>query len=293
MGCFSTRTLDESENHIKDNNKKKDINQNNNQKQKNDIASDLNISEDLGDKKRKEEEKKLFINIHIIKKNLEAKNVNSQEIKNEMNKLFDILLKEKKEDFNKDEMIEKVLNIFIDYLKPINNQNIKNIKSVLISLYEKAKSLKDFSQDIAEFLDNICDYWKLKEEDENKIVDYLIKKLGENKNIQNVKDEISNNFKKNNFIINYEDFNQIIKKNNINLDVLELEYLLYKMKCGISLDEDLLLDSLNIKVFLDFLEKIGQNDNLNNNSFEIGSYFLKDSVLSNNVEKIGITFKNP
>ena len=293
MGCFSTRTLDESENHIKDNNKKKDINQNNNQKQKNDIASDLNISEDLGDKKRKEEEKKLFINIHIIKKNLEAKNVNSQEIKNEMNKLFDILLKEKKEDFNKDEMIEKVLNIFIDYLKPINNQNIKNIKSVLISLYEKAKSLKDFSQDIAEFLDNICDYWKLKEEDENKIVDYLIKKLGENKNIQNVKDEISNNFKKNNFIINYKDFNQIIKKNNINLDVLELEYLLYKMKCGISLDEDLLLDSLNIKVFLDFLEKIGQNDNLNNNSFEIGSYFLKDSVLSNNVEKIGITFKNP
>ena len=293
MGCFSTRTLDESENHIKDNNKKKDINQNNNQKQKNDIASDLNISEDLGDKKRKEEEKKLFINIHIIKKNLEAKNVNSQEIKNEMNKLFDILLKEKKEDFNKDEMIEKVLNIFIDYLKPINNQNIKNIKSVLISLYEKAKSLKDFSQDIAEFLDNICDYWKLKEEDENKIVDYLIKKLGENKNIQNVKDEINNNFKKNNFIINYEDFNQIIKKNNINLDVLELEYLLYKMKCGISLDEDLLLDSLNIKVFLDFLEKIGQNDNLNNNSFEIGSYFLKDSVLSNNVEKIGITFKNP
>ena len=293
MGCFSTRTLDESENHIKDNNKKKDINQNNNQKQKNDIASDLNISEDLGDKKRKEEEKKLFINIHIIKKNLEAKNVNSQEIKNEMNKLFDILLKEKKEDFNKDEMIEKVLNIFIDYLKPINNQNIKNIKSVLISLYEKAKSLKDFSQDIAEFLDNICDYWKLKEEDENKIVDYLIKKLGENKNIQNVKDEININFKKNNFIINYEDFNQIIKKNNINLDVLELEYLLYKMKCGISLDEDLLLDSLNIKVFLDFLEKIGQNDNLNNNSFEIGSYFLKDSVLSNNVEKIGITFKNP
>lgn len=293
MGCFSTRTLDESENHIKDNNKKKDINQNNNQKQKNDIASDLNISEDLGDKKRKEEEKKLFINIHIIKKNLEAKNVNSQEIKNEMNKLFDILLNEKKEDFNKDEMIEKVLNIFIDYLKPINNQNIKNIKSVLISLYEKAKSLKDFSQDIAEFLDNICDYWKLKEEDENKIVDYLIKKLGENKNIQNVKDEININFKKNNFIINYEDFNQIIKKNNINLDVLELEYLLYKMKCGISLDEDLLLDSLNIKVFLDFLEKIGQNDNLNNNSFEIGSYFLKDSVLSNNVEKIGITFKNP
>ena len=293
MGCFSTRTLDESENHIKDNNKKKDINQNNNQKKKNDIASELNISEDLGDKKRKEEEKKLFINIHIIKKNLEAKNVNSQEIKNEMNKLFDILLKEKKEDFNKDEMIEKVLNIFIDYLKPINNQNIKNIKSVLISLYEKAKSLKDFSQDIAEFLDNICDYWKLKEEDENKIVDYLIKKLGENKNIQNVKDEINNNFKKNNFIINYEDFNQIIKKNNINLDVLELEYLLYKMKCGISLDEDLLLDSLNIKVFLDFLEKIGQNDNLNNNSFEIGSYFLKDSVLSNNVEKIGITFKNP
>ena len=200
MGCFSTRTLDESENHIKDNNKKKDINQNNNQKQKNDIASDLNISEDLGDKKRKEEEKKLYKNIYIIKKNLEAKNVNSQEIKNEMNKLFDILLKEKKEDFNKDEMIEKVLNILIDYLKPITNKNIKNIKSVLISLYEKAKSLKDFSQDIAEFLDNICDYWKLKEEDENKIVDYLIKKLGENKNIQNVKDEINNNFKKNNFM---------------------------------------------------------------------------------------------
>ena len=128
MGCFTANTIDDGKN-IKANNiiyKNKD--KESEQKRRNDIASDLNESDDSEEKKRREKENILNINLHILIKNLEAKKVNPEEIKEKIENLFDSLLEKKEEEFNKDEMLEKVFNVFIDYLKPISDKNIKNIK---------------------------------------------------------------------------------------------------------------------------------------------------------------------
>lgn len=293
MGCFTANTIDDGKN-IKANNiiyKNKD--KESEQKKRNDIASDLNESDDSEEKKRREKENILNINLHILIKNLEAKKVNPEEIKEKIENLFDSLLEKKEEEFNKDEMLEKVFNVFIDYLKPINDKNIKNVKYIINLLYENNSNPNNFSQNIFDILENINDYRNLEKKDEDKIAEYIIKKLGENNKIQNAKDKIKKIYKKNNYIIDYKNFTKIVKDNSIFIDNLAMEYLIYKMKCGLPLDEELLIDNLNLKVFLDFLDKSSEINEMNDNDKEKESNFLKESVLDNNCEKIGIVFKSP
>ena len=78
MGCFTANTIDDGKN-IKANNiiyKNKD--KESEQKRRNDIASDLNESDDSEEKKRREKENILNINLHILIKNLEAKKINPE-----------------------------------------------------------------------------------------------------------------------------------------------------------------------------------------------------------------------
>ena len=71
------------------------------------------------------------------------------------------------------------------------------------------------------------------------------------------------------------------------MDNSAIEYLLYKMKCGLSLDGDIYLDNLNFKIFIDYLDKIKEENVLKS----INS--IKDiSIDNNNNERIGIKFKS-
>jgi hypothetical protein len=292
MGCSASNTLKDSiiqNEHAKQSNLRKK----NNLKKRKDDEENIKLSnekrkrkkeeiKELEDKKvnEKKEEKKIFLKVHILMKNLEVKIIDSKDVKEKLKNIFDTLL-EDVEGFKFEVLIEKVANFFIGYLKPINNKNCESVKNILNSLYEKDRNPNFFSKYLYEALENFNG--KLGEVEETKIDDYIIKNLNKNKEIQKRKDELKQNRKKN-YIIKYNDFIRIVKDYNINMDNLVIEYLLYKMKCGMPNDK-YSLDDLNFKIFLDYLDRSNELDNKESNT-------LKESVLDNKIENIGIEFKN-
>ncbi len=287
MGCFTTKTLEFSNDQrkiIEANGIIKERISNENNVNENEINKDSKMRkiDDIEEKKRKENEKNLFIKLHILIKNLEVKKLNPFDINENLKNLFDSLL-ENRDEFKVEVMIEKVSNFFIDYLKPINKKNSESIRNVLNLLYEKDRNPNIFSQYLYEALDKFNDYSKVREEEENKIDDYISRNLNQNPNIQKGKNELKKKYEKNNYIIEYKDFTQIVKDFNIEMDNLVIEYLLYKMKCGIPLEGDYSLDNLNFNIFLDYLD----------NKMDISeSNILKESVIDNKIEQIGIVYKN-
>ena len=206
-----------------------------------------------------------LIELHILIKNLEAKKIKLEEIKGKVEEEFIKLVESKEKEIKREVIIEKISNIFIDYLKPLNAQNTETIKEIIELLYDKNKTeennLDNLKNYLLDVLENIHDYYSLKEEDEKKIDDYIINKLKENVKIKNKKEELKNQYKDNNYIIKYLDFTKIVKENNIIIDNLAIEYLIYKMKAGLPLDKELYLDDLNFNVFNDYLNKIEVENN--------------------------------
>ncbi len=293
MGCSASNTLKDSviqNEHAKKNNLKRK----NQLKKRKDNEDNINLSNEKRKRKReeikeiedkkakeKEEEKNIFLNVHILMKNLEVKINDSKDAKEKLKNIFDTLL-ENVERFKVEVMIEKVSNFFIDYLKPINEENSVSVKNILNSLYVKDRNPNLFSEYLYEALKNFNG--KLGEVEETKIDDYIKKNLNKNKEIQKRKDELKQNRKKN-YIIKYNDFIQIVKEYNINMDNLVFEFLLYKMKCGLPLNEKYSLDDLNFKIFLNYLDRSNELVIKESNT-------LKESVIDNKIEKIGIEFKN-
>ena len=215
-----------------------------------------------------------LIKLHILIKNLEAKKIKLETIKGKVEEVFTRLSENKEKLTKREEIIEKISNIFIEYLKPLNSQNTETIKEIIELLYDKNTTgdnnldkVKNFLLDV---LENIHDYYSLKEEDEKKIDDYIINKLQDNEKIKNKKEELKTQYKNNNYIIKYLDFTKIVKENNIIIDNLAIEYLIYKMKNGLPLDKELYLDDLNFNVFNYYLNKIEvENKNIKESVMQI------------------------
>lgn len=276
MGCFSTSTLIDPRKIVVS----KDINNNKN------IVNNLYYDPSAMVDDKKVEEKKLLINLHILKKNIEAKNLNINLFNEKIEKILKELL-EKNEKIEKEDITERISNLFIDSLKPINSKNKTDIKNIMDTLYENHSNTNEFKEYLIDFLEDINDYKNLGEENEEKINNYLIKRLSSNEKIINRKEQLKNMYKKNKYIIKYEDFTKIVKDNNIKMENSAIEYLLYKMKCGLSLDGNIYLDNLNFKIFIDYLDKIKEENVLKS----INS--IKDiSIDNNNNERIGIKLKS-
>ena len=251
------------------------------------------------ERKRKEEEerkeKQFKINLHILIKNLESKQIEREIIKTKINEEFEEFSKNK--NLQKDDVIETASNIFINYLQPLNNQNKQVINNLVKECYERnvspednnLENLKTFFLDV---LENITDYKTLKKEDENKIDEYIIKVLKYNEKIIKNKDNLKEKNKDNNYIIKYEEFTNIVKDNQIIMEDLAMDYLLYKMKYGLSLDGDMALDNLNYKIFIDFLNK---GDTIKEQDEKDEQQDKKDNDKesnNNNKDKFGYDLKN-
>ena len=241
MGCLSIRTIDESKKII-------------------------TVNQNLKKRIIFNEEQKLQLGIYALINNLETKHSNSEIIKEKIEKVFKNLPEKKEKDIKQEEMIQNISNIFIDYLKPISAHNQMMIKNLINTIYSKNKNINNFKQYLIKIYEDINDYKNLKEEE--KISNFIIKSLGKNDNIMNFKFELEKEYNYNNFI-RYEDFARIIKLNEIVLEPIIMHYLLYKMKYGLSLDEDLSLYDLDIKILLYYLDKIKKD--LNDNNTEKGS----------------------
>ena len=160
----------------------------------------------------------------------------------------------------------------------------KKVKNVINLIYEKNQNIDDFKEYLINIYEEINDYSKLKKEEKNKISNYFIRILEKNEKIIDNKDKLINQYKDNS-IIKYEDFAKIIKQYEIVLEPIIMDYLLYKMKCGLPLD-GLSLDDLDIKIFIDYLDQIEDK------SIAIDNYNEKENIGENNNNKIGIDMKN-
>ena len=231
-----------------------------------------------------DEEQKFKLNVHALIKVIESKNNNPEQIKDNIEEVFNNSLKNKQKNINKGEIIQKISEIFISYLSPLSVNNEKKVKNIINLIYEKNQNLDDFKEYLINIYEEINDYSKLKKEEENKISNYFIRILEKNEKIINNKDKLINQYKDNS-IIKYEDFAKIIKQYEIVIEPIIMDYLLYKMKCGLPLD-GLSLDDLDIKIFIDYLDQIEDK------SIAIDNYNEKENIGENNNNKIGIDMKN-
>ena len=145
--------------------------------------------------------------------------------------------------------------MFLEYLKPINDKNLNIIKQIINTIINQKQNMGDLKEYLLNIFENIYDFNKLDEKQVKILENHIIEKLKDNKMINNKKNELKNKYENNNYIIKYNDFANIIKENNICMDNLVIEYLLYKMKCGISLGGIQSYDNFNFKIFIDFLDK--------------------------------------
>lgn len=240
--------------------------------------------------KEEKEERDISIELYILVKNLESKNVDPKEIKAKIEQLFEALIYRKEEEETKrEEIIESISNIFIEYLQPINNHNKISIIRLINRVYKENepqdKKYDTLKQYLINVLENINNYSNLTEDNEKSINEYLVRILKENEAIVKKKEEFRKIYKKNNYIIKYDDFVKIVKENKIEMENLVIEYLIYKMKCGLPLNRDLLLDNLNFKIFIDYLDRKEDSHNLKE------SNNIRESILSKNIENIGIDLK--
>ena len=97
------------------------------------------------------------------------------------------------------------------------------------------------------------------------------------------KEQLKNKYKRKNYIIKYSNFTKIVKENDIIMQEIGIEYLLYKMKTVLPLDGDFLLENLNFNIFLELLNKIEENKEMNS---------LKENSTEPNKDKLGISLRN-
>ena len=72
-----------------------------------------------------DEEQKFKLNVHALIKAIESKNSDPEQIKDNIEELFNNSLKNKQKDINKGEIIQKISEIFISYLSPLSVNNEK------------------------------------------------------------------------------------------------------------------------------------------------------------------------
>ena len=237
--------------------------------------------DNLGDDFSEEEEKNIKLKLHILVKNLEAKNVDIENLVEQIETIFNDLYNDFNnddgEDINnklekiKNDMIKKYYELLVDKLKLKNLDDLKSIKKILLIIYKQNNNINIFKDYLLAVIENVNNFNNLSKENEIILSNYIINYLKSNELIKNKKEELKEKYKYNN-IITFEIFTNIVKENNIAMDDKAIEYLIYKMKLGAIKDEKNLMETLDIKEFLDFFDK--KVEEVENNTIKIGIRFI-------------------
>ena len=213
--------------------------------------------------------------------NLEAKNVNINDIKEKLKIIFENSFEKFKKNQNlneiKKEVIEKVFNTFKEYLRIPEENHVDKIylRNLIKYLYEQNDIIDEFQNYLDAILENYIDFSKLGENKENIIFNYIVdfmqndmmkekrKELlgeSENKNENKKDNEKDNIYKKikNKEIITYEEFTQIILEDNDENKFMEnkaTEYLLYIMKKAVKINSMNAFDKTEFLKFYGYEKK--------------------------------------
>ena len=234
---------------------------------------------------------------HLIKKNLECYNVNSNYLKNEVDKIK--IGFQNKNQITKDDFIKPFIALLMNSMKSNLESDVDLIKNYL---EEKVDEFKDeidkFYEHIEIIFDSISDYSNINEEEFlNNIKNDLLKYSPELLN------KLYEHDLKKDHIITFGAFNNIIDKLNIEFNNDDdLEFLIYKMKISVpenhsiidlnySIIENLLNDKEN-DIPNNFLEE--SNDNINsqnnyNNFYNNNSFNKRNGTDNNNINNNNIT----
>ena len=227
---------------------------------------------------------------HLIKKNLECYNVNSNYLKNEVDKIK--IGFQNKNQITKEDFIKPFIDLLMNSMKSNLESDVDLIKNYL---EEKVDEFKDeidkFYEHIEIIFDSISDYSNINEEEFlNNIKNDLLKYSPELLN------KLYEHDLKKDHIITFGAFNNIIDKLNIEFNNDDdLEFLIYKMKISVpenhsiidlnySIIENLLNDKEN-DIPNNFLEE--SNDNINsqnnyNNFYNNNSFNNRNGIDNNN-----------
>ena len=131
------------------------------------------------------------------------------------------------------------------------------LKNLLFFLYDLKGTPNEFIEYLNQALDkdNIFDFSKYGEDNIIELDNYIIEFLKKDK-IKNKKHKLKNKYK-DNHIITYEEFINIILEDNENKVFMKndaTEYLLYKMKKSL-INDNINLNSYDINIFLDYFDK--------------------------------------
>ena len=234
---------------------------------------------------------------HLIKKNLECYNVNSNYLKNEVDKIK--IGFQNKNQITKEDFIKPFIALLMNSMKSNLESDVDLIKNYL---EEKVDEFKDeidkCYEDIELIFDSISDYSNINEEEFlNNIKNDLLKYSPELLN------KLYEHDLKKDHIITFGAFNNIIDKLNIEFNNDDdLEFLIYKMKISVpenhsiidlnySIIENLLNDKEN-DIPNNFLEE--SNDNINsqnnyNNFYNNNSFNKRNGTDNNNINNNNIT----
>ena len=183
---------------------------------------------------------------HIIVKNLEAKNITTKYLEEELKKIYGKFDSNDNDEVSKNDFLEPFSQLIIENMKIKNKKDIKIINLYLDNL------LEEYENDTEKFIDNLSQIFNSLNNydniDENEMDEKLIIELKKYPNlIESLKEK---DIKKNN-IISYMDFKVIHSDLNLQLNDDLIEYLLYKMKKSVDSNQSML--DLNYKIIEDLI----------------------------------------
>ena len=218
-------------------------------------------------KKEEEEEqerKKKQINLYLLLKNFEAVKKDIEKLRENIHQIFDsyrINLNEG-QDINKikEGIIAKVLNAIIEYLElDKSNGDEDIIKEILEDSYEEKGNINEFEDYLDVILNSVNDFYNITNKNEiiNFIFNYLSMKEG-------ILENLLSQYQKVDFI-DYEEFSNITKENQIAMDEIAIEYLIFRMKINEPGKTKMKFRQLNIQAFFKFFDaNILKEDNQDN-----------------------------
>ena len=244
----------------------------------NEIQSDIN-------NEMKEKENFYFL---IFIKNLEAKKITSEYMKNKIEsikKLFN-----DKKSIKKEEFLSPFIKMLIEDMKITKEEDKKQIENFMSEYFDYFQNNYNiFIQQLIEIFDNIINYDSKNTENYLNSLAFNIQKY-KNELIQKLK-EID---KKNTKIISFQDFYNLISEIKMNINKNLLNFLLFKMKEN--MNKSYSMFDLNYNIILELLEqKLPDNfeDNIiDDESLDYNNIISeKLSEFKNNMDKNGVNLE--
>ena len=223
---------------------------------------------------------------YLIRKNLEAKNVNVNYLKNEVLKIQNNL--EEKGEVSKSEFIKPFTDLFFNIIDSNYSNDIDIINNYFEDkVDEYGEEIEKFFEDLNLIFDNIEDY---NNKNENELFNNIKNSLSNYS--YNLINELKEHDIKKDYIITFGALNNIFDKLKININDDDLEFLIYKMKVSVPKNHSMndlnyfiienMFNENNDKYYINNINDIIKEENESLSEEEINKLFIK---LKNSIDE--------